>query len=514
MAPSLSLYLRAFVLFPALFFTTCTLRHLFPSSSDSTVTMAADNNPPQSQDNDSCLSCRICRFQDGLDVYALTISDVEQVRAQAHDFSCSIFQHWILLNKILKRFELQIQKRWTKRSKSQKLTLLLQAWPHMAATHRPEFATLRKVGANNNKRRPNQEREKEACLWPHINQDDLVETQNLLVFLNSRGRHLPDKFAFGDRLQNSRKPEPSDLDKYKMCLHGQRSPKSYGSLVLGDEGDKIQQALRFEPAVGLLVLEIQERILDFLVKCCRLILHDIDFDQLDLIETKPDPPQIRYALSVPTVTAMAEIAPYRVPQKLDLGRLLSLVSAKREEAEEHVWSLREDPGYFAQVMREWSDHSSLRVLDKFKKPHALVGKPEFWNKVATRMIFHAYRNLILLGYAEFAVMTVQEKLEDHLDKLESSYHLPIDIETEFQLLEMITDCLLDEGMGDLMLGYPASPPVRSGYERAGADPDPSFGTLAIKMGKQSRAWRVQVLFRTLLSPEQQKKVSFFSSSKQ
>ena len=462
-----------------------------------------------SEDDDNCLSCRICRFQGGIDLPTPTIADLDDLRTQSQAFSISIFRHWVFLNKVLKRFEGQIQKRWTKRNNSQRLSVLLQAWPHMSATHRPEFATLRKISLNNNKQRPNQAREKEAYLWPYINQEDLVQSHNLLIFLNSRGRHLPDKFVFGDQHQASLgKPcGTSEVDKYKMSLHGQRSPKTYGSLVPRDAGDRIQQQLRMEPAAGLQILEVQERILDFLVKCCRLILHDMNLDQVDLIETKPAPPQIKSTLAIHTVTAMAEIAPYRLPQRLDMNRLKVLISARREEAEEHVWALREDPGYFAQTMRDWSEHSPFMIPDKFKRPHGMVGEPVFWDKVATNMIFHAYSSLILYATADETVTLAQEKLDSCRHRLGSSTSLPPEVEKVFQRLDHIVQVVADEPLGDLMLGFPASPPMRYGYERAASDSSPSFDTLKLKMGRLSAAWRVQVLFRTLLSPDQQKKVS-------
>ncbi|KAI5275927.1 hypothetical protein E4T47_01103 [Aureobasidium subglaciale] len=462
-----------------------------------------------SEDDDNCLSCKVCRFRGGLDLPTPTIADLDDLRFQSKAFVIQMFRNWILLNKILKRFEAQIQKRWTKKNNNQRLSILLQAWPRMAATHRPEFATLRKIGVSNNKRLPDQAREKEAYLWPYINQEDLTQPHNLLIFLNSRGRHHPDKFVFSDQQQTNtgKQPGTGEVDKYKMSLHGQRSPRSYGSLVLRNTGNRIEEELRMEPAVGLQVLEVQDRVLDFLVKCCRLVLHDMNLDQLNLIKTKPAPPpiQIKSTLREQTVTTMAEIAPYRLPQKLDMQRLRQLISARRDEAEEHVWALREDPGYFAQTMREWSEHSPLIIPDKFKRPHEMVGGPAFWDKVATSIVFHAYSTLIFLATADEAVTLAQERLDSCRHNLESLSSLPPDVERVFQRLDYIVQVLSDEPMGDLMLGFPASPPMRFGYERVAADSSPSFHSLNVKMGRNSEAWRVQVLFRTLLSSEQQKK---------
>ena len=36
----------------------------------------------------------------------------------------------------------------------------------------------------------------------------------------------------------------------------------------------------YDPGTGLLVLEMQERIMRFLVDCCKLIMHDIEEDKL------------------------------------------------------------------------------------------------------------------------------------------------------------------------------------------------------------------------------------------
>lgn len=452
--------------------------------------------------------CRVCRFHDGLYFPKPEISSLEDLRRQSQCLSFGIFKHWILLNKILKRFEAQIQKRWIKRGYDSRLSVLLQAWPDMAATHRPDFASLRKAEVYNNKLLPNRAREKEAYLWPCINREDLTQTHNLLIFLNSRGRHLPDKFVFGDQLQahtGEHSGDTSETNKFKMSLYGHRSPKTYGQLVPRDTGDKVQQELRMDPVAGLQVLEIQERILDFLVKCCRLILHDFDCDRIDLIEAKSAPPQLVPTEPFSSVTAMAVVAPYRLPQRLDLKRLKMLISARCEEAEEHIWALREDPGYFARAMKEWSEHCPAKIPDKFGRPHEMVGKLEFWDEVATNMVFHAYSSLIFFTATDDAIGIAQEKLEGCRHKLESSCQLPREVELAFQRLDYVVDLLANEPLVDLTLGFAASPPVRYGYERLKSDNQPFFNDLKVKMGRSSTAGRVQMLFRTLLNSDQQQK---------
>jgi len=48
---------------------------------------------------------------------------------------------------------------------------------------------------------------------------------------------------------------------------------------------------------------------------------------------------------------------YDVPRQLDFDRLRSLVSSKAGELEDHIWALREDPGYFSDVFDDYKPHS-------------------------------------------------------------------------------------------------------------------------------------------------------------
>lgn len=73
--------------------------------------------------------------------------------------------------------------------------ILLRAWPSMSATHRPDFVNLRAVKKQAPRSRTCMA---EAYLWPYINLEDLQQRNFLLVFLNSRGRNLPDTFRLAD----------------------------------------------------------------------------------------------------------------------------------------------------------------------------------------------------------------------------------------------------------------------------------------------------------------------------
>jgi hypothetical protein len=64
-----------------------------------------------------------------------------------------------------------------------------------------------------------------------------------------------------------------------MLLSGQTTTESYGKLLAWaeheDAFDMMMNGIGLQPGGGLLVLEIQEKILSFLVQCAEIILHDV-----------------------------------------------------------------------------------------------------------------------------------------------------------------------------------------------------------------------------------------------
>lgn len=456
-------------------------------------------------DDDACV-CKVCRFAWGVSPEATVHETVEDLQARAGELSIAIFRHWILLNKTLKRYQNTIQKRWTKKNNTQRLSVLLTAWPSMAATHRPDFAQLRDISTKGCRGRVDRTKEREANLFPYINREDLVHCPNLLMFLNSRGRHLPHKFAFGDRTSahisvNTPSSTCDDINQRRMVLYGKRTPRSYGELSTFKVGDDTDM-LGMHPITGLLVLEIQERILRFLVTCCRLILHDLDLNKIDSEPTqKPTSIVTASASTFRTVTALANEAPYRLPQRLDLARLCMLVEAKRSEVEEHLWSLREDPRYFALQLQDWAEHNGTMVPDKNGNRHVSVGKKSFWNRVCKSLIIHAYRSLVFFDEMFEQLVDLQKLMIRYKKNVHPTKRLPLRLEESFQRLDKLVDEMRHGPLNDLALGLAASPPLRSGFERSCKDKMPSFHDLIVKH-KSGSAWRIHVLFRTLLSEDQ------------
>lgn len=62
-----------------------------------------------------------------------------EVHKEARQRSKSIFEDWGFLNQLIQRHEATIQKRWLNKTRQQRQKILLNAWPRMAAQHRPDF---------------------------------------------------------------------------------------------------------------------------------------------------------------------------------------------------------------------------------------------------------------------------------------------------------------------------------------------------------------------------------------
>jgi hypothetical protein len=204
-----------------------------------------------------------------------------QVKREAAEPSVTIYAHWNRLHEILERHEGVLRKRWMKKTKQQREKILLSAWPGMATTHRPDFQAFK---TESDQRRQNRTQFRDAYLFPYINLEDLSKAKNLLLLLHSRGHTKPHVFAFFDfETQQigltSGAIVPPYLGSYTMLLTGETSPETYGRLLSWDDDDNAwdlyTSQIGFQPGEGLIVMEIQDRLLRFLVQCAETIVNDL-----------------------------------------------------------------------------------------------------------------------------------------------------------------------------------------------------------------------------------------------
>lgn len=412
----------------------------------------------------------------------LSVSEVEHETTQR---SRGIFGDWNKLHDIVTQYEDVLRKRWTKKSQEQRKKILLTAWPNMPTMRRPDFQALRQEPIE--QRRAGRTRFRNWYLFHYLNLEDLLRVNNLLLFFHSRGHNHPGVFAHFDLQalhvgRRSSAIQSAYLSEYTMLLSGQTTPETYGQLQYwGDDKtfnlnvfDAMMRDIGMQPGEGLLVLEIQEKLLHFLVRCAELILHDLSplKTSTSSIKLSPRLPVVtNLGIQWPSVaTAVAE-APYMIPIQFDFSRLQSLVNAKRSEAEDHVWSLREDPVYFQNVVNDWSDHRHEHLLDVNGECHSLLGKPLFWDRVLGSVVANAYGNLLSWDLAERELARLVKLRALYGSRIASDQRLPADYEVALYHFSYLLKQIRKAPLRNLRLGMAASLSLRNDFARAPHDPD-------------------------------------------
>ncbi|KAJ5614194.1 hypothetical protein N7528_007848 [Penicillium herquei] len=342
----------------------------------------------------------------GVPIYDMEL--LNQVRQEASSRADKIFVNYEALHAMLIRHEDTVRKRWDKKTRAQRLKVLLSAWPNMPLTHRPDFdAFQRKADFV----RDRGTKYRDCFMWPYINQEDLLTTRALPLLLNARGRHPPSHFAAADERTMhfgmlTKALVPIILGGYAMILNGiEENSRAYGRLVAWEEHpesiDWLWTGKQFNPGEGLLILEAQERLLIGLVQCCQQLLQDIPESEVtsDQFPVLPEP-QLKSGSEIrgfKSLGTMAAEAPYRLPVELDLPSLKSLLSARASAAEDHIWALREDPDYFSTVLLEAKDHRPEFLKDLNGNEHPILASPggarTLWSCVIRTFICDAYCTL-------------------------------------------------------------------------------------------------------------------------
>lgn len=395
----------------------------------------------------------------------------EQVRKEALPRARNIFADWRLLGRIVERYEAVIQKRWLKKTREQRKTILLTAWPNMPATHRPDFDAFTKD-------KPGQPpASRDPYLWPHINLDDLLKPKLFLIFLNARGRNPPSAFSDADAESVKfgvavRKLAPAYLNNYTMLFLGKNTPSTYGQLIAESDFFSWLSARKgMSPGDGLQLLEVQERLYHFLVDCCLSILHDMSRESLMQgdVPVQPEPPALSISeTGLNSLATVAAEAPYRLPANLDLARIIEIVAAKRSAAEDHIWSLREDPSYFADYVLDTKEHQSevlpdyLGNLHPDCKPHA---QGALWNRVLGNVVADAYFSLACWDRLHRQITNVHLLMLKYKDAISPEKELPEELLIAFLKLDYSLEQFIMGPIHKLKFGAPASPPLRSLFVR-------------------------------------------------
>ncbi|KAI0896191.1 hypothetical protein F4806DRAFT_502516 [Annulohypoxylon nitens] len=409
-----------------------------------------------------------------------------EVRREAHEKSGRILANYHLLEEILKRHEAKIQKRWEKKPRPQRLSILLSNWPDMPVSHRPD--------------------------------EDLAKPKSLPLLLNARGRNHPTNFAAadGDAMHLGKVTMaviPIFLNLHVMVLNGITKDKECGELFAWEDHEDafewMQSRRQFLPGEGLLILQAQDRLMEFLVSCCRQILHDIPAGELisdihPVIEHEP-PCNITVDNSgASSLTIMAEEAPYRLPSDLDLVHIESLLSARVALAEDHIWSLREDPSYFSDWLFEFKEHRLEMLRDVYGNVHPTLKPPRediLWARVIGNVLIEAYFQLELFSKLKDQATRLRELRQQHADDISPGKDLPEEYLSALLKFRYYLKQAAKGPLNQLKTAVPASPPLRGFFIRevpasAASSAITAFSKPGMKMDKteQHLIWILQTLW--------------------
>ena len=210
------------------------------------------------------------------------------------------------------------------------------------------------------------------------------------------------------------------------------------------------------------VLLIQRRILSFLLKCTTAILHDkteMELLHSPVLDVPPSIQSFEAARGQQTsFTSMLNMAPYRGWSSLDFPKLREYVESTLAKHKSHIWALREDPGYFADTIREYVDHSPTNVPSTDGCHLALWKEhPKFMKSLILGMLHEAYGMVYNWTYLKERLDNFDRLLEEGATKQQQARVI-----VEFREMTQIMTGIL---VGKVENSYRATPGCRSLFTR-------------------------------------------------
>ncbi|KIW50613.1 hypothetical protein PV05_09405 [Exophiala xenobiotica] len=392
--------------------------------------------------------------------------DAEAAKQQAKLHSSAIFVARDKILRILNGREARLRKRWAKKTHEQRRKILQSVWPNISSRHRPDIHGI--LDSLYTTKKP---REDDAIYkWPHLNVEDLTHGQSLPLLLNSRGCNDPGVFAHADlasckiglfngKIRTAWYPDGEAV----MVFVGQNTSETYGEFVHCVTSPRALllwlAGVHFGIGEGLLILEVQRKIYEFLLDCCGKIFSDVPWNELLSMQLpqqpEPEPIETNDASYVNLASAVAE-APFRVPATLDTGRLLQLIEAKRAAAEDHAWSIREDPGYFKHVILARSIHRQEHVRDEKGNKSPSLYSENFWNDVVLDTLFSTYTVLLMWDVLYDLAHALATKTPKGFASFDYRKPLPQDVESLVLDMMVIADAYARGRKTELSNAVPAS----------------------------------------------------------
>ncbi|KAL8637241.1 MAG: hypothetical protein Q9226_009142, partial [Calogaya cf. arnoldii] len=206
-----------------------------------------------------------------------------------------------------------------------------------------------------------------------------------------------------------------------------------------------------------MILQVQRDILEFLVGCSAAIMHDIPLADLikgpkQMLENPSADQIFQEAVGRPTPTTsgieslcvhMLE-APYRAPDMFNFARLQSLVQARRAEVEDRFFSIREDPGYFAEVMFAVSVDVRQACIDD--QPKAACNTDSTWNTAISLVLGTSYYDVFIWEAVSYHCDRLIVSYREHKDDIQPGKILPNAFVRAFSPLDFLLENLIAVGL--------------------------------------------------------------------
>ncbi|KAL8877577.1 MAG: hypothetical protein Q9198_004430 [Flavoplaca austrocitrina] len=330
---------------------------------------------------------------------------LEEVKTSSQSILDSLFKARSQLRHIVAKYETTLQNRWIKKSPKQRTEILLQAWPKMSRVHRPDYDLLRKERKTKGYHQRDLIATDMALRFPSMNTEDLSLAKPLLLMLESRSRSFPYVFLGLDldAIQvgiSSNMLVPKYIRGYDMYLNGE-SREDYGRLVCWTKDQqacsKRHEGITLDPGMGIFILENQRDILEFLVAGLNGLPVNSSSDtwipqRAPKLERKTSS---ALANGHESVTVRTFEALYRSPDACDFARLRSFVEAHCNEVADHFLFIREDPGYFAELMREAYSHTGEATVNRRYYLYSTQLSNKSWNEALSQVLITAYHDAFL-----------------------------------------------------------------------------------------------------------------------
>ncbi|KAI4680536.1 hypothetical protein J4E81_010066 [Alternaria sp. BMP 2799] len=339
-------------------------------------------------------------------------STIDAIEYHAAELGHRVTDIYKTLNMIVLRHESLIRKRWIKMSRSKRRSVLLAVSPDISHDHLSQAV----FGA-----------------FPYINLKCLTQSKPLLAFIHARGRKSPWNFASIEEefLLLAKTTPCNDLDFCNgtaVAFSRDADPATYGKLVRdripGQNFRATEESFEICARSSIRILQMQEYILEFLLRCSTAILHEISWDQLFDYAIQDEPPPVDLLeddeVGHATFSNVLMSAPYYGWDSLNFVRLRGYVSAILDTQKEHIRAMREDPGYFADTLLEFEQHAPHKDPSATLQPYQRDGIDAYRSKCIMYIIDEA--NCMLSYWSEidrrFAqlpdILTSDMSLHDHV----------------------------------------------------------------------------------------------------